>query len=254
MADNILAPPAQQPMQIGTDTPTGQMPAGQPDILPNPQVAQAQEAEARDAEMAASGKLDIEAEEPDEKEQEDYDQLVYNFAKYAYKDGRDAVLRRMNNPDEPVWNNVAATQHSIMREMIAQAEETTGEPLSPDAIYHAAAEQIAILMDLGDAAGIFPFDQKDPKYEENMNLAFTEAQRRVGEELLQGPDKEFHRQDAAETAQKHIALEADRGNLDPEYQNSVQAMMANPDYDTAHVAGQPPETPLQAGMRKATGG
>lgn len=164
-------------------------------------------------------------------QQEVYNQLVYQFAKYVEGSGADQVLQYLNNPDNPVYVNIAKAQYNIGEQIINSAAQA-GANIEGDEIFHAGAEQTEILMDMAADAGILPFEKDSEEYQEQLKLAFTESRKMMGEDMLNGQDGEQHMMEAEDMAAVHISNEAQAGQVPDGFEKSMQGIGMNPNLNT----------------------
>jgi hypothetical protein len=129
----------------------------------------------------------------------------------------------LNNPNKPVYQAVGETQAMIQNELtkMAQMSREDAEPLSPDAVFFASAEQVEMLMDLAAMAKILPFKADSPEYQDQMQKAFAESQRLYGQSLLDSEDSELHQDEASTILAAQVARESDEGTLDPNFHKGM---------------------------------
>ena len=164
-------------------------------------------------------------EQPTPEEEGQYDQLVHRMVKYV-DDNQEMILHNLNK-DEPVYMNVGHTAAKIAEAAVGGANAMEAD-ISPDAAFNAGAHLVEILMDLGDAAGIWPFEPDDPQYNQQMEAALIQLQKEAGEKALAEDDGSLQ-SEAADFMATNVAQEADAGTLDPNYVQALEqgAMTSN---------------------------
>ena len=95
-------------------------------------------------------------EAPGPGEQDAYDQFVNKAIDFISKKP-DQIVAGMNNKEKPVYENVGAMVVKI-GQMVMQSAKAAQAEIGPDVIHAAGQEITEHLMELGDAAGIFPFE------------------------------------------------------------------------------------------------
>lgn len=155
-------------------------------------------------------------------EQAQYDQIVNQAMRMIHGErSRDKVLEQINRPEMPVYQAVGRTA-AMMAQAITQKAKTSGQELSPDAVWHAGADVIVPeIMIVGVESNIFPFKQDSEEFQTQMEMAFLEGNKVYGEQMLQGPDAQRFSQEAQDFYTEQIALEADEGTLAPGFREGL---------------------------------
>ncbi len=182
------------------------------------------------AEMTPSGaapgktmqEFDEEAVTPEE--QGIYDQFVLRAQEYMTK-SPEVVVDKMNRSDVPVFQNVGKTAVMIGQGVIKTAE-AAGQEISPDIIFAGGQEIVAMLMELGDSAGIWPFKQNSKKYEEAQAMAFMHGAEIIGKQTLEGPNAAAMTEEAGSELALQIAGENERGEVAPGFYEGLQSNVA----------------------------
>lgn len=176
---------------------------------------------------AAPGKqiLEYDEEAVTEEEQSIYDQFVYRAQEFMTKAPED-IIDQMNNSRVPVFQNVGKTAVMIGQGIIKTAE-AAGQEISPDVIFHGGQEIIEMLMELGGAAGIFPFKEDSKEFEEAQAMAFMHGAEILGKETLAGPNKDQNVEDAGNHLAMQIAGEQERGEVAPGFFEGIEQGVVN---------------------------
>jgi len=171
-------------------------------------------------------------------EQMMYNQIVGQFAEFAYSEkGSAQIAKRLNKTGDPLYVNVARA-HRAIADQIEHAAEQAGVELMADAVYHAQDEQINIIMEVGSAAGIMEMKEGSPEYQEVVELAFAETNRMRGEDMLNSGDRDEYMREAENVLAMQIGKEADSGQLAPNFQEAVAGIAANGNYQNETPAPQ----------------
>ena len=157
-------------------------------------------------------------------EQETYTRFVKKAREYITK-SPERVVDQMNNRKKPVFQNVGKTGLMIA-EGVAKSAGASGQEITPDVMHHGGVEIIEALMELGDAAGIFPFKQDSPEYEEAQAMAFMHGNELAAKQVLAGPDAAKHTEDAGNFMAMGIAQEQERGEVAPGFFEGLQGQVA----------------------------
>ena len=158
--------------------------------------------------MPGSPEFDEEA--PTGQEQADYDQFVNKALDFMSKRA-EPMVASMNNKDKPVYENVGELTVKI-GQMVMGSASAGGVEIGPDILHAAGQEIVEHLMELGDAAGIFPFEKKSEEYEQTQAMAFLHAANVAGNELIQSPQYNEEMKDEAGTFYaQQVAGETARG-------------------------------------------
>ena len=219
------------------------------DVLPQ-SVAQpvAQPAAPQEQSLSPSGRMPgdtqgygIDDVQPEEQAQ--YTQYLKQIGKYVYGPGKIEIIRHMNDKKQTVPDAVANTA-VLLADQHASMAEANGVQLSPDVTFHAMTEVVAMLMDLGDMADIWPFPAESDEYMRAQEQSFTKAQKIIGEELMQNPE---FRREAQDNAATRVAMEADAGSLDPNFEAAVNNLASQNMMDI----GAPQIDPVAQGVNNA---
>jgi hypothetical protein len=206
-------------------------PQGQPQVQPQGQ-PQGQSQDLISASMMPTGlapgadpsMLEYDEEAVTPEEQRTYDQFVRKAQAYMTKSA-DKVVAQMNNRQMPVYQNVGKTALMIAQS-VAKNAKAAGQEISPEVMHGAGQEVVVMLMDLGDAAGIFPFKADSQEFDEASAMAFMYGAELVGKQLLKGPDAAKHTEEAGNFYASQIAGEQQRGEVDPKFWEQLQGGVA----------------------------
>lgn len=181
---------------------------------------QAAPPEAGGEEMAA---MDEDGEAASPEEQAQYDQITVKALSFINsEEGLTAVLQKMSAPGQEPFEALAQTAVMIVETIEKQAQAAKVD-LSPDAVFHAAADAIIPeLLEIGQAGGVLP-EMSEQDEQDLMGMALYEGLRIKGEETLAGPDGGAVSQQAGDFLAQQVAAEADRGELDPDFARHAQA-------------------------------
>lgn len=161
------------------------------------------------------GQPEFNEEEASPEEQAQYDQFV-NLALNFMAKSPDKVAASMNDKSRPVHENVGAMAVQIGEMVLGSAKSGGVEP-SGEILHAAGAEIVEHLMELGDAAGIWPFEQSDDQYDEEQSMALLHAAKVAGEALLQSPQyDDAMKEEAGNMLARGVADEVQRGEVEPE--------------------------------------
>jgi len=157
-------------------------------------------------------------------EQQIYDQFVIRAKEYMAKSAP-KVVAQMNNRQMPVFQNVGKTGLMIAQG-VAKTAEAAGKEITPDIMHGAGQEIISMLMDMGDAASIFPFKADSPEFDEASAMAYMYGAELAGKQMLGGKDAAKHTEEAGSFYAMQIAGEQARGEVPPEFWDQVQGGVA----------------------------
>lgn len=156
------------------------------------------------------GAAEFNEEEATPEEQAQYDQFV-NMAMKFMADGAEKMVASMNDKSKPVHENVGEMAVKIGEMVLGSAKSSGVEP-GAEVIHAAGAELVEHLMELGDAAGIWPFEQSSDEYDEVQSMAFLHAAKVAGESMLQSPQyNEQVKEEAGNVMAREVAGEVQRG-------------------------------------------
>lgn len=169
--------------------------------------------------------LEYNEEAVSDEEQAQYTQFVNRAKEYIAK-SPDIVVEQMNDKQQEAFKGVGKTALSIAKN-IAETAEAAGQPIPEDVQYHGGTEIVDMLMELGDAAGIFPFKKDSKEYDEVMGMALMHGMELVGNDVLAGPNAARATEDAENFMVQGIAREQERGEVPPEFFDSMRQSVAN---------------------------
>jgi hypothetical protein len=151
-------------------------------------------------------------------EQAQYDQFVTKALKLIHTKGSQrALLQQLNQPKMKVYEAVGRAA-AMMAMTIAEQAEASGAKLSPDVVFHGTADYIVPeLFEVGQAAKIIPMEDE----QNQINMAFLEAQRVYGEELLNSPDGPKLQQEAQDYYSHQVAREMDEGGDPDQFREGI---------------------------------
>ena len=167
--------------------------------------------------------FDEEAVSPEEQLQ--YNQFVLRAQDYISK-SPGAVLKHMSNKKAPVFMNVGRTG-LMLAQQIAKTAGAKGQPVGPDIMFHGGQEVVEMLMELGDAAGIWPFKKDSEQYDEAQAMAFMHGAELAGKQVLEGPDSEKHTEEAGNMLASQVAQEQQRGEVAPEFWQGLERQIGS---------------------------
>jgi len=166
------------------------------------------------------GQQEFGEETPSPDEQAQYDQLV-NKALDFMSQNPDQVVASLNNKDKPVYESVGEMAYKIITNIESQAN-AAGVEISGDVGFAAGEEVIEHLMELGDAAGIFPFDQSSDEYDEVQATAYAHGANLAANEIMSGPQYGPEMQEeAGNVVAQQVAGERQRGEVDDAFFDNV---------------------------------
>jgi hypothetical protein len=158
------------------------------------------------------GQPEFDEETPTPQEQGQYDQFV-NLALKFMKDNLKKVVASMNDKQRPVYENVGRMALQIGK-MVNATAQASGEKLGGEVVHAAGAEIVEHLMEAGDAAGIWPFEQNDNEYDEQQAMGLNYALELAGNEMLQSPEyNEQVKDEAGNVIARGVAEEVQRGEV-----------------------------------------
>ena len=157
-------------------------------------------------------------------EQEIYTKFVKKAQEYITK-SPERVVDQMNNRKKPVFQNVGKTGLMIAQG-VAKSASASGAEITPDIMHHGGIQIIELLMELGNAAGIFPFKQESNEYDEAQSMAFMHGNELAAKGVLAGPDAAKRTEEAGNFMAMQIAGEQERGEVDPGFFDGLQNQVA----------------------------
>ncbi len=163
---------------------------------------------------APTGKMpgapEFNEETPSDGEQKQYDQFVTKAIGFMGENAGQLVAS-MNDRQKSVYENVGALTVKVGKLVLGSAK-AAGEEIGPDVLHAAGQEIVEHLMEMGDAAGIFPFDSDSEEYDQAMAMSFLHAAEIVGNETLQGPEYTPElKEEAGNFYAQQVAGEVQRG-------------------------------------------
>jgi hypothetical protein len=168
--------------------------------------------------------LEFNEEAVSDEEQSIYQQFVMQALSFMTKKPKE-VVAQMNNRQKPVYQNVGRTAL-----MIAQGVEKTaqaaGQQISPEIMMAAGEEIVEHLMELGSVAGIWPFKEDSPEYEEAMNMGLMHGAELAGKEILAGPNAAAMTEEAGTVLAQQVAEEHKRGETPEGFFEGLQSQVA----------------------------
>lgn len=145
-------------------------------------------------------------------EQAQYDQFVTKALTLIHGEkSQDAILEQLNQKDLELYEAVGRSAAQMAMALADQAK-AAGIELSPDVVWHATKDYIVPeLFEIGEASRIFP---EAPQ--EQIDMAFLEATKVYGEQMLEGPDGGKLSEEAENFYAEQVAREVDSGEVDPD--------------------------------------
>ena len=154
-----------------------------------------------------------------DEEQAVYEQFVTRALQYMSGNaGR--IIHRMNDPEVPVYQNVGK-QGLFIAENVAKLAKSAGQEIDMNIMQAAGEEIIEGLMEMGDAAGIFPFGQDSDEYDESMAMAYMYGHELKAKEMIEAGDPEV-KQGAENLLAGQIAKERQAGQVPDEFYDTMQ--------------------------------
>jgi len=157
-------------------------------------------------------------------EQAIYTQFVLRAQEFVSKDP-EVVIDKMNNKKVPVFQSVGKTALMIVQG-VEKTAAAAGQEISPEIMLNGGAEIVELLMELGDAAGIWPFKQDSKEYEEAMSMAYMHGAELAGKQVLAGPNAAQMTEEAGNVLAQQIALESERGETPRGFFEGLQSQVA----------------------------
>jgi len=172
------------------------------------------------------GQPEFNEEEPGPGEQDQYTQFVTRAIDFIGQNAEQMVAS-INDKDRPVHENVGEMVVKVGK-MVMGSADAAGEQLGPDVIHAAGQEITEHLMELGDAAGIFPFEQESEEYEQVQAMAFMYAAEVAGKQTLNSPEYTPElKEEAGNFYAQQVAGEVQRGEASPEILQGLPGGMQN---------------------------
>lgn len=163
--------------------------------------------------------------EVSEEEQGQYDQFVSKSLDFMGQNPTEMVAA-MNNGQKPVAENVGGLAVKIGQGVYDMAK-SSGVDLSMEVLQAGGAEIVEHLMELGEASGIFPFDQESDQYDEVQAMALLHAQKVVGEGLINSPQYNAGMQeDAQNFYAQQVSGEVQRGEAPENFHENIGNQVA----------------------------
>lgn len=172
------------------------------------------------------GAPEFNEEEPSGDEQAQYDQFVNRALDFMGKQAQQ-ISASMNDKSQPVYKVVGAMTVKIGK-MILSTAKAAGQEIGPDVLHAAGQEITEHLMELGDNAGIFPFEQSSDEYDEVQAMAFMHANEIVGNELINSEEYTPEmKDDAGNFYAQQVAGEVERGEAPAGFHDEIIGNMAS---------------------------
>ncbi len=170
-------------------------------------------------------------------EEAELSQVVNKSLRFIHgRESRDQTLQMLHDPSQSVAEVVGRAAYRILSTVSDQKQAGTREPVAEDILEEAAGYVVPELMQVGVAAGIFPFDAPDDSQEEvgqggtefdqQVRMAMLEATKAYGEAQLRGPDGERRTAEAQDEWARGVAQEVESGTADPEFMQMAQSQLA----------------------------
>lgn len=161
-------------------------------------------------------------------EEADLDQVVSKAMTMIHgRKSRDEVVKALHNPREPVAAVVGRIAANILMSISDQKSAATKEPVDREVLREAASYVVPELLQVGVAAGVFPFDAPDEaseevgagttEFDQQVRLSMLEAVKVYGEAQLQKPGAEAESSAAGDEWARGIQQEVADGHADPQY-------------------------------------
>lgn len=182
------------------------------------------------------------SETPTPEEQEFFDQLSAKAEKMIFGPMSDKLIKRMNHPDEPVYENVGQAAAMIGKILVGHAKSAGKEIHSVSVLAAGADHVIPMLFELAEAAGILP-EMSDEEEQEQMELALYAAEKAFGEsEIAEGTSPQAE-------AQQEMDMQLQKEGAGTFNDMVNQAGMQPPENDNMPQFAT--QDPMSAGVQQA---
>ncbi len=148
-----------------------------------------------------------------EEEQAVLNQMVYRARDYMTRDAG-SLVQQLSDRERPVYQNVGELALQIT-EMVTSLAENGGQEIDQDTMLAAGEEVVEQLMELGNAAKIWPFEGGSDEYMESMSMALMFGAEQKARKLIEEGDPEV-RASYEDKLATEIAREVDRGQGPPD--------------------------------------
>ena len=166
------------------------------------------------------GTPEFSEEVPTEEEQAQYDQFTIRALDFIGQFPREHVAT-LNNKDKPAYESVGELTYKIAKGVEAQAQAAGVKP-SADVMFAAGEEIVMALMELGEAAGIFPFSQDSSEYDDVQAMAYAHAANVAANEFMQSPQYTPEVKDEAGSFfAQQVAQERSRGEVPDQFFDDI---------------------------------
>lgn len=172
-----------------------------------------------------ASELEFDEEAVTDAEQADYDQFVIKAQEFIASSAPN-IVGSMNDKKKPVYQNVGAMALKIAH-MVEGSAKASGAEISPDVVFHGGAEIVEMLMELGDAGGVWPFDQDSNEYEESSAMALMHGAELAAKETMESPGYDQMKEEAGSFMAQQIAGEQQRGEVAPGFFEGLESQVAN---------------------------
>ncbi len=157
-------------------------------------------------------------------EQKMYDQFVLKAQGFIAQSAEN-IVNSMNNQKKPVYQNVGGMALKIAH-MIGDSAKASGVEISPDIIFHGGAEVVELLMEVGDAGGIWPFKPDSSEFEEASAMALMHGAEMAARETMESPDYGTIKDEAGTFMAQQIGQEQKQGEVPPEFFEGLENQVA----------------------------
>lgn len=168
--------------------------------------------------------LEFNEEAVTEQEQADYNQFVLKAQEFIAGSAQN-IVGSMNDKNKPVYQNVGAMALKIAH-MVEGSAKASGAEISPDIVFHGGAEIVEMLMEVGDAGGVWPFESDSSEYEESMAMALMHGAELAAKESMEAPGYDELQDEAGSFMAQQIAGEQQRGEVAPEFFEGIENQVA----------------------------
>ena len=153
-------------------------------------------------------------------EQANYEQLVLK-AQESIMSNVGGVIDQMNRPDKPVYESVGKTGLMILQQ-VEQLAKAKGVEIDAEMMVTAGQDVVNMLMDVVDAAGIWPFKADSEEAEETAIMALYHGVELGGNQALGGAGGPQLQEDAGGLMAREVDKEREAGTLHPQFEETVK--------------------------------
>lgn len=155
-------------------------------------------------------------------EQTQYDQFVTKAMKWMHSEkSQNKIMRALNQSGKEVYESVGRVA-AMVAKRFADSSKASGEPFTPDVLFHGTADVIVPqLFELGAAAGFFTMADGSQEEAEQMEMALIEAARIYGEGMIEKQGGQDFSGEAEDFIARGVAQEVDDGTVSPAFHQQI---------------------------------